>query len=393
MEGKRLLRSLSLKNILSFGPEGVDIELQPLNVLIGPNGSGKSNFLEVIRLLQATPRDLTAPISRGGGIHEWLWKGGTDEAHAEIKVDAVMEPNLHVRHMLAFGAINERLWIHDETVHNLRRVRNESPLLIYGTEEGIPYIHVSHPKEKKEPLNPATRNFTQSILAQRDLPHSTFISFLQIQYSQIRLYSRVYFGQDNPARQAQPADMETDFLREDSSNLALILSDLRNRRSFKRILLDNLQIFNPRIEDFGVRVAFGMALTILEESGLENAIPATRLSDGTLRFLSLLAVLCHPEPPPLVCIEEPELGMHPDIIPAIAELLIEASHRTQLIITTHSDMLVSKMYDVPEAIIVCEREDRGTTMRRLTPQELEGWPEHYTLGDIWLKGAIGGVRW
>ncbi len=75
MEGKRLLRSRSLKNILSFGNEGVEIKLQPPNVLIGPNGSGKSNFLEALRLLQAAPRDLTVPIRRGGGIHEWLRKG------------------------------------------------------------------------------------------------------------------------------------------------------------------------------------------------------------------------------------------------------------------------------------------------------------------------------
>ncbi|MEW6754253.1 MAG: AAA family ATPase [Candidatus Latescibacterota bacterium] len=86
-------------------------------------------------------------------------------------------------------------------------------------------------------------------------------------------------------------------------------------------------------------------------------MPATRLSDGTLRYLALLAVLCHPTPPPLVCIEEPELGLHPDIMPQLAVLLCEAATRTHLVVTTHSDILVDALTDTPEAILVCEKHD------------------------------------
>ena len=86
--------------------------------------------------------------------------------------------------------------------------------------------------------------------------------------------------------------------------------------------------------------------------------------------------------------------MHPDIIPTIADLLIEASQRTQLIVTTHSDMLVSAIGSkVPEAILVCDRTSKGTTLTRLDPEEMKGWLKDYSLGEIWLKGAIGGTRW
>ena len=61
MDGHRLIQSLKLRNLLSYGPEGVEIELLPLNVLIGPNASGKSNLVEAIGLLAAAPRDLTVP--------------------------------------------------------------------------------------------------------------------------------------------------------------------------------------------------------------------------------------------------------------------------------------------------------------------------------------------
>ena len=98
-----------------------------------------------------------------------------------------------------------------------------------------------------------------------------------------------------------------------------------------------------------------------------------RLSDGTLRYLCLLAILCHPEPPPLICIEEPETGLHPDILPTIAELMIEASQRTQFIVTTHSDILVSAFSEIPEAVLVCEKDEDGTHFKRLEKDKLKAW--------------------
>ena len=122
-------------------------------------------------------------------------------------------------------------------------------------------------------------------------------------------------------------------------------------------------------------------------------VPATRLSDGTLRYLCLLAILCHPNPPPLICIEEPELGLHPDVLPTLADLLKDASDRTQLIVTTHSDVLVDALTDQPEAVIVAERGPQGTTLTRLDADKLKPWLEKYRLGQLWTRGEIGGTRW
>ena len=126
-------------------------------------------------------------------------------------------------------------------------------------------------------------------------------------------------------------------------------------------------MFYDGIEDFDTKVQGGTIQVFVHERG-DRTIPTTRLSDGTLQYLCLLAILCHPEPPPLICIEEPELGMHPDILPTVAELLIEAAQRTQLIVTTHSETLVSSLSRIPEAIIICERTDAGTSLRRLDRQ-------------------------
>jgi predicted ATPase len=106
-----------------------------------------------------------------------------------------------------------------------------------------------------------------------------------------------------------------------------------------------------------------------------------------------LTILCHPSPPPLICIEEPELGLHPDVLPTLADLMKEASQRTQLIVTTHSDILVDAMTDCPEAVWVCEKDESGTQMRHLTREQLEPWLEKYRLGELWTRGEIGGTRW
>jgi predicted ATPase len=106
-----------------------------------------------------------------------------------------------------------------------------------------------------------------------------------------------------------------------------------------------------------------------------------------------MALLLHPTPPPLICIEEPELGLHPDILPTIAEMLIEASQRTQLIVTTHSDALISALSEYPESVVVCERDEKGSHLRRLEPDKLKDWLENYTLGDLRQMGEIGGNRW
>ena len=81
-----LIRRLKVSGLLSFGPGGIDLPMEPLNVLIGPNGSGKSNLLEVLGLLRAAPGSLPAPVKRRGGIWEWLWKGEKAPGAATVEV-------------------------------------------------------------------------------------------------------------------------------------------------------------------------------------------------------------------------------------------------------------------------------------------------------------------
>ncbi len=190
----------------------------------------------------------------------------------------------------------------------------------------------------------------------------------------------------------EPADLPTDFLLPDSSNLALVLHEMQQRAPVRQKLLEYLQRFYSSAQHISTRINAGTVQLYIDE-GMDELVPATRLSDGTLRYLSLLAILLHPTPPPLVCIEEPELGLHPDILPTIGELLIDASQRTQLVVTTHSDALVSALSEVPECVVVCEPGENGSQLRRLDREALSEWLGRYSLGEMWRMGEIGGTRW
>jgi predicted ATPase len=232
----------------------------------------------------------------------------------------------------------------------------------------------------------------RSILAQRRDPDTyPELSYLADTYESIRIYREWAFGRETVFRRHQPADMRSDRLEEDCSNFGLFLSRLRRSPEAKRAALTALRDLYEGLDDYDVSVVGGTVQVYFTEGNF--TIPATRLSDGTLRYLALVALLCDPTPPPLICIEEPELGLHPDIVVKLADLLKAASERTQLIVTTHSDILVDAMTEWPEAVIVCEKHDGQTTMQRPDPAELAVWLEKYRLGELWMRGGIGGTRW
>jgi predicted ATPase len=405
VDGKKFIHTLRLQNFLSYGESGETIDLQPLNIIIGPNASGKSNLIEAVGFLQALPKDLTKPIREGGGIREWLWKGSQETPIAQV--EALLnypEGIMPLRYRINFTAVAQRLEIVDEAIENEKPNHPEAQdvFFFYRYQKGNPVLNVrtnldSQAGEERgrsrRSLQRETLKPDQSVLSQRKDPEQyPELTYLVNQFPEIRLYREWNLGRYTPPRMPQKPDLPEDFLLEDASNLGLILNNLQHRLGTRQII-ENLKKFYEPVEDITTKISGGTVQIFLHEAGLNQPIPATRLSDGTLRYLCLLTLLLHPEPPPLLCIEEPELGIHPDILPTLAELLIEASQRTQLLVTTHSDVLVSALSEVPEAILVCERDEEGSHLRRLEPKSLQSWLENYSLGELWRMGEIGGARW
>ena len=395
------MHSIKLENILSFGPDAQELELKPLNVLIGPNGSGKSNLIEVMGLLRAAPSDVLAPIRDGGGSENWIWRGEpkATEARVEVCFRELLYPlkeKQPLRYSVAFGEFTFGAPLLREEIGEEKSVRQgegdaEHYLRRNGGNVVLSYRDEGGERGQRElPASEIKRG--QSVLSQLKDPFQyPELTRIGLEFGEIRLYREWSFGRNTPPRLTQQADLPNDSLAEDARNLGMVLNRIDGNSKSKKQLLAALSKLYQGIDDYYVQVEAGSVQVFLKEGNV--SIPAVRLSDGTLRYLCLLAILCNPSLPPLVCLEEPELGLHPDVLPGLADLLREASERCQLIVTTHSDTLVDALTDTPESIVVCEKENGQTRLKRLDGKELSHWLEKYRLGELWTSGELGGNRW
>ncbi len=406
MNGAKFIEHIKLKNILSFGNEGQEVVLEPLNVLIGPNSSGKSNLIEIIDLLHAAPKSMAEAALSIGNVEDWMWKGSAFPSIAEIEAVVYDDPfqGDKLQYVMYFRTLLRRFTVVSEILQGLVDRGDEVvKTSFYSFQKGKASVYASIPDNNSNKRQ--RQEVDISFDEQRGLTrYDSILSQLKdpLQYHQLAIFSesldeiQIYRGFDTgkyaSLRQPQRADLPNERLLGDASNLGLVLNRLEVQGQ-KRRIVELLRRVYDRATDFTIHVQGNTVQFYLHEEGLTQPIAASRLSDGMLHFLCLVAILVAPSEASLICIEEPEIGLHPDAMPLIAELLVEASQRTQIIVTTHSEALVSALSQTPEAIIVCERDQDGTKLRRLEAEQLREWLERYTLGDLWRMGEIGGTRW
>ncbi len=391
-----MLSEITLTNFLSYGPGGLTLELHPLNVLIGPNGSGKSNLVEAFSVLREVRGDLSRPIRRGGRIEDWLWRSDDGSALEYARIEVLFRsgavpsrpPLSPVSYSLEFGGAGGQFVVTDERVAN--GVSVAQALRYFSFQTGRAELMMADGQRRV--LEPADIDRTQSILSQRRDPESyPEVTAVGDRLGEILIYRSWSFGPEARIRQSCGADVRSDRLLEDFSNLPARLMSLKRDPSTKRRLLELLPEVAPGFSDLEVIVEGGRLQLYLTEG--RHTVSALRLSDGTLRYLALVAILLDPGPTGLVVIEEPELGLHPDLLPLLRDLLVEASARFQLIVTTHSTQLVDAMTDYAGSVIVCDKDEQTSVLSRLQPDDVARWREFGTLGSQWMSGRLGGTRW
>ena len=356
------IERLQVKGLLSFGPDGIDLPLEPLNVIIGPNGSGKSNLLQVLALLRA---DAGVGSSSMAGWQGMLWEGppyleeGAD-AQATIVATVTMPPVEEIPESLVHSI---SCFVYDDCSFD------ES----IGVVDKSGNIHLLDEFDDESEPN-----------------REDYLRALCLWYSRMRLYRDWTFGALAPPRRGHSGDSNVSKLSENADDLAVLISRFSSGR--RKRLVKYLDRFYEGVVDVSTPVHDGKASVVVEEQS-GRLIPAARLSDGTLRYLSLLTILLDPNPPPLIGIEEPELGLHPDVISDLGELLVEASGRTQLVVTTHSPTLIDALTDYPSSVVACEKYEGQTRFRRVNPEALASWIGEQGLGEVWAGGGIGGNRW
>jgi len=390
-KGIVLIHRLTVDGLLSFGDGGIDLPLEPLNVLIGPNSAGKSNLLEILALLQQAPKDMFLPTRSSGGAQEWLWKGigGKGQATITTVVESSRQtPRLH--HMVRLAESRHQLIVVKERIQYQQQDPDAGPpSLVYWTHDkgstlklkGMQYRTISFDLLQTD----------QSILSQvRDPGAYPALTDLSQQYEEIRLYRNWSIGPAAAMRRPSSANARPDYLRENGDNAALLFSNFPPRT--QNTIVKALQEVYDNIGNITTSTLDGQ-VTLWVEEDMGREVSAARLSDGTLRYLSLLMILLHPTPPGLIAIEEPELGLHPDIVSKVAELLVDASQRTQLLVTTHSPILLDALSAHPASVLVCTRERAGSQIERLDVDYVAPLLENAELGELWNLGELGGTRW
>ena len=409
------IQRLCLQGLLSFPPDMEPFDLQPLNVLIGPNGSGKTNLISAMELLRAAPENLNDAVGAVAGprqtdateprthdLDPWLWKGETPSSSVRICAEMISDRpagDRSLSYLLQLGQTSHGFEIEKETIEARdSNLRCTGPVSLYRLDRGQPRLAGIGPDgsrlEKEIELDDEFSPKSESVLSRTsgvgfDEAYPE-IAEIGSGFRDMAIYRQWVFGTGSGSREPQPlAGFLGGRLLPDASNLMHVVGELRHGdkeridAAMKRVL--------PRYEELTSRIlSSGQGQLHLHEGGLSEPIPASHISDGTWRFLALLAALLPSEPPSVLCLEEPELGLHPDAVSALAELLVEASARMQLIVSTHSDALLSALDDHVDSVLVCENDGHGTTVERLDATRLAAWLNDYTLGDIWRIGEIGG---
>jgi predicted ATPase len=181
-------------------------------------------------------------------------------------------------------------------------------------------------------------------------------------------------------------------LIDDGSNLSQMLNTIKiNDKDNHARLINQLKAVNDQFTGIDFNFLGGNIELMLEESKFKSSVHVTHISDGTLRFLCLMAIFFNENRGGFICIDEPELGLHPDMIKGVVEAMAKSYENTQYIITTHSDHLLD-LFDLENIRVVEKDENNASRVRTLNPKKFEGWYEHFSPGRMWRMGDFGGNR-
>jgi len=393
-----------------------------LNVIIGPNGSGKTNLIKGLELLSASAQGrLSSYVQNDGGILSMAWDGQKRDLRFRIRTSGVGGLSLFLTEISDFRVPQDLdyeldlgyggIWDRPPPGH---WVSGESLTVRFGDSEHTPAAIQKWIEREKETGRAAVLDFRSQTLEdvmEPSLIHESVLSLARppfltnpaiADFHQSlaswalyqELWSRVYPASPRGSattsiRTPSVASYETQLSR-DGGNLVNVLHTLYSDREFEREINDAM---NAAFPDAFERLEFPPAGDQLIQmrirwKGLQRGVSAANLSDGTLRFLFLIAVLANPKPPPLIVIEEPEIGLHPRMMSIIAEYAVDAAERTQVVFTTHSPDFLSAFRDTIPTTTVCNWENGETVLQILSGQDLDYWLKDYTLGELYRSGHL-----
>lgn len=359
-----ILNQIKVKGFKSISEVCVDLKM--INILIGANGAGKSNFIGVFNALnQMLNNNFQLYIARSGGANSFLHNGAKETQQIEL--------------YLKFG----------ENDYSCKWQPTEDDNFVFASE--IAYWH--------NPSNPPRNPYSVYMgdgQRESNLESKAHVERVCLYVLRALQNWKVYHFHDTSSsasvKKYGPIN-DNKTLRADASNLAafLFLLQQKNIESFN-LIQKTIRLVAPFFDKFSLRPnPANEDLVRLEwqEVGSDMPYLAHQLSDGTLRFICLATLLLQPSRPDTIVIDEPELGLHPYAIKILASLVKSAaSAGTQIIVSTQSVELLNEFS--PDNILVVDRRNSSTEIKRLANADFECWLEDYSLGELWNKNILGG---
>ncbi len=348
----------------------VSLDLTPVTILIGPNGAGKSNLLwamEMVRMLAFESLQLF--VGERGGATYLMHYGPQKTAAIDLELEFSTDGGENAYSArLGYGSNEGLIFLWEKA--GFRKARDQQ----WRWSE----LGAGHQESKLR----AAADVDKTAKSVRWL------------LRQLNFYHFHDTSRRSPLRTRDFADTGGDYLRSDGSNLATFLDGLRaseneaDKVAWRRIE-GTLRRVAPFVAELRpTRDRHGTSLEWIDDRGATFG-PA-HLSDGTLRALALIAALGQPEAAmPLVsCIDEPELGLHPAALEMLCGLISSVSARRQVIVSTQSPVVLDHFE--PADVVVAERHDGATQLRRLDEAQLAAWLEDYSLSELYDKNVLGG---
>jgi predicted ATPase len=366
----------------------VNLKLKPLNVVIGANGSGKTSLLEVFSLLASSASgNLKETLSDFGGIEANLTnlRTANDDKARFMAFELTMSVphQTPIQYRLALTPQGVGYQIADEVLTQQRDKKPQPFKHIQSYHGDIRYFNNGLVRPNWE-YNP-----TESALSQ--VPKM----FQEPEDFRKRLSSSTHYhvldvGYRAPVRMPQQM-RDAQLPGHDGENLVSCLYTIRETDPDRFESIEaTLRAGFPDFErlNFPPVAAGTLAMTWKDKTG-SAPFYMHQLSEGTLRFLWLTTLLQSPGLTAVTMIDEPEVSLHPELLSLLADLLREASQRTQLIVATHADRLI-RFLKPAEVLTINVNEDGATEITRADELDLDKWLEDYSLDALWAMGRLGG---
>jgi predicted ATPase len=365
----------------------IRVTLGALNVVTGANGSGKSSLYRALKLLADIAQGrIIQSLAAEGGLQSTLWAGpeafsramkaGTQPVQGLVRKNPISLKlgfsGEDYGYAIDLGLPQDSIFANDPAikVESLWTGERLGRANGFALRNG-PYVRIRDDNGEWRDAYQHLAPFDSMMTHCSDPREALELLLLRERMRDWRFYDHLRTDRDAPSRRPQVGTY-TPILASDGSDLAAAVQTIRGIGAGGDMDAAVADAFpGARVEVTG---ADGYLEVEMRQHGLLRPLKAAELSDGTLRYLLLVAALISPRPPALMILNEPETSLHPDLLPPLARLIAQASKQSQVIVVSHAQMLVAALDAADDSSQIVLEKELGETIVRDGEPPAWTWP-------------------